>query len=222
MKLLASILLAAVCVGCIARIVVVDLAERRIPRQLCWAIAASGALLQLMVNGTSSVLQGALYGVVVVVVCSIVSALLGKNSIGGGDVRCMAALSLATGWGAPVGFLACFAVATPWALVQRFRLRDRVNKGRELRERTNSGLKLRERGYFKGKTHGCTDGRHEANISVSTNDETRAYVSGKGEKECISTRSKMHAHANEKGEGTFAFAPFLAIWLSAGLLASVL
>lgn len=212
MKLLASILLAAVCVGCIARIVVVDLAERRIPRQLCWAIAASGALLQLMVNGTNSVLQGALCGVAVVVVCNIVSVLLGKNSIGGGDVRCMAALSLATGWGAPVGFLACFAVATPWALAQRFHLRASANKGRD----------LRERGYFKGKTHGCTDGRHEANISVSTNDETRAHVSGKGEKECISTRSKMHAHANEKGEGTFAFAPFLAIWLSAGLLASVL
>jgi len=110
MKLFASVLLVAVCVGCIARIVVVDLAERRIPRQLCWVIAASGALLQLMVNGTNSVLQGALCGVAVVVVCNIVSALLGKNSIGGGDVRCMAALSLATGWGAPVGFFACFAV----------------------------------------------------------------------------------------------------------------
>jgi len=183
MKLFASVLLVAVCVGCIARIVAVDLAERRIPRQLCWVIAASGALLQLLVNGTSSILQGTLCGVVVVVVCNIVSALLGKNSIGGGDVRCMAALSLATGWGAPVGFLACFAVAAPWALVQRFRLRNHVNKGRELRERTNSGLKLRECSYFK--------------------DETRR-------------------HANEKGEGTFAFAPFLAVWLIVGLLASVL
>lgn len=38
--------------------------------------------------------------------------------VGGGDVRCMAALSVASGFAAPAGFAACFLAAAVVALVK--------------------------------------------------------------------------------------------------------
>ena len=117
--------LAIACVGAMAAIVAIDLKQRRIPRQLCWTIAACGGALQLVVCGKDSLFEGIAVGFAVVVACLVAKRMLGEDSIGGGDVRCMAALSMATGWGAPVGFTACFASAAAWSLAKKLRNRAR-------------------------------------------------------------------------------------------------
>ena len=124
MKFVLASILVGVCAVAMARIVAIDLEQRRIPRQLCWAIAASGSLLQLMVLGSESLAVGLLVGMAVVVACRIAARFLGEHCIGRGDVRCMTALSLATGWGAPVGFIACFSCAAVWSLVRKWHDRE--------------------------------------------------------------------------------------------------
>lgn len=117
-----SALIGALVLACavlMMAIVAIDLEQRRIPRQLCWAIAACGSALQLIVCGCESLVVGLLIGMVVVAACHMAVRFLGEHCIGGGDIRCMAALSLATGWGAPAGFVSCFSCAACWSLVRR-------------------------------------------------------------------------------------------------------
>jgi len=117
----------ALCLAAMAAIVVLDEATRIIPRELCWALAAAGALLQICIGGVANVVVGMVWGMAVCSVAVVSRWLVdrrrsdGRSSLGGGDVRCMAALSLATGPGAPVGFAACFAAASLWAVIARTR-----------------------------------------------------------------------------------------------------
>lgn len=108
-----SLLAAALC----------DTAARVIPRETCIAIAGAGMALQLMSCGAAALLAGAVFGVVVMLLCATanrIGALLGKGvQVGGGDVRCMAALSLASGSAAFAGFASCFLVVALCALVGR-------------------------------------------------------------------------------------------------------
>ena len=121
MRPIIAAVMAAACAVVMACIVVIDLDQRRIPRQLCWAIAACGSVLQVVACGGESLIAGVLVGLAVTVACRIATCFLGEHAIGGGDVRCMVALSLATGWGAPAGFATCFSCAAVWSLLRRWR-----------------------------------------------------------------------------------------------------
>ena len=124
MRIAVAATMAGVCAIAMVCIVAIDLEQRRIPRQLCWLIAVCGSALQATTCGIGSLFAGMLVGLLVVVVCRVAVLFFGEHAIGGGDVRCMAALSLATGWGAPVGFVTCFSSATAWSLFRRWRDRE--------------------------------------------------------------------------------------------------
>ena len=98
-----------------------DTAARVIPRETCFAIAGAGSALQLVSCGLASLFAGVVFGVVVALLCAVANRIgnrLGRGSqIGGGDVRCMAAL--ASGSAAFAGFAACFLVVALFALAGR-------------------------------------------------------------------------------------------------------
>lgn len=97
-----------------------DVTARVIPRELCWTLGAAGACHQLLANGPMALFAGALFGAVAAFLGALAngvpSARSGEPLVGGGDVRCMAALSLATGCQAFLGFFLCFLAAGAWAL----------------------------------------------------------------------------------------------------------
>lgn len=92
-----------------------DLAARSIPRETCYLAGAAGIVFQALGAGARSIVAGAAFGGVVVafcLLCNRVAARRGSGmAVGGGDVRCMMALSLASGFGAFDGFAACFLTA---------------------------------------------------------------------------------------------------------------
>lgn len=106
----AAVLLAAAC----------DLAARAIPRETCWAVGAAGALLQMVTAGPAALAAGALFGGAVAALCALCNRMALRRgracAVGGGDVRCMAALSLASGYDAFGGFALCFSVAAACAV----------------------------------------------------------------------------------------------------------
>ena len=119
----------AVCIAAMAAIVLFDMTIRIIPCGLCWLLAGSGLALQAGMHGAGGVAAGACWAIVLYACTRIaahaVNRRLGSEgaAIGGGDMRCMAALSLATGPYAPCGFAVCFGVAALWAAVARMRKR---------------------------------------------------------------------------------------------------
>ena len=100
-----------------------DAAARVIPWETCFAIAGAGSALQLVSCGLASLFAGVVFGVVVALLCAVANRIgnrLGRGSqIGGGDVRCMVALSLASGPAAFAGFAACFLVVALFAFAGR-------------------------------------------------------------------------------------------------------
>lgn len=111
---LAATLLGA-CVFAMAAAVVCDMRARTIPLEACAAVALAGATFQATAHGLEGVAAGLLLALAVVGGCSLANRLLRVRCPGGavgrGDVRCMGALSLATGAGAACGFAACYALA---------------------------------------------------------------------------------------------------------------
>lgn len=100
--------------------VVCDLRARILPLEICALIAVAGVLFQLVVQGVRGVIFGAAYAVVVVIGCFVANRVCSRSdsmAVGGGDVRCMAALSLACGAAAPFGFAVCYACAGAFSLV---------------------------------------------------------------------------------------------------------
>lgn len=106
--------------GALLCAVVCDLKARLIPRKTCVAIAVSGAFAQVASQGVGSLATGALFGVAAVAACRVLCAWAkarGRpNMVGGGDVRCMAALSIASGSAAFAGCFACYLCAAVAAL----------------------------------------------------------------------------------------------------------
>ena len=92
-----------------------DVAARVIPRESCWVIAAAGAALQAASAGARALAAGAACGCACAGFCLLANRLaqrLGRGRmVGGGDARCMAALSIASGFGALEGFAVCFSAA---------------------------------------------------------------------------------------------------------------
>ena len=120
-------LLRGICIACMGAIVLFDMTMKLIPTPLCWAMGAVGLLAQAYIGGYGSTAAGAIGACCVLVACLGVDALAqaGKKDagrqqlIGGGDVRCMMALALATGPKWLPGALVCFAAASVCGLVAR-------------------------------------------------------------------------------------------------------
>lgn len=127
----------AACMACsaaMALIVLCDDEARIIPRGLCWLLAVAGIALQGCAGGVPAIAAGAIWAVVFYLISRTALWLVDgrkdreEPSLGGGDVRCIMALSLATGPGAPVGSVACFAAAAIWAVIERVRGRMKAGE----------------------------------------------------------------------------------------------
>ena len=97
-----------------AAAVACDMRARIIPIEACLAIALAGIAVQALMGGATALAAGAAFGMLVVAACALANRAFGRGGappVGRGDVRCMAALSLASGFAAPCGMLACYALA---------------------------------------------------------------------------------------------------------------
>lgn len=113
---------AAITVAVVAMAVAVacDLRARIVPLETCAVIAGAGALFQMTTAGLQGLVVGGVFAVVIVLACIAVNRLFGRKGgvpVGYGDVRCMAALSLASGAATPVGVVACYVAAAAFSLV---------------------------------------------------------------------------------------------------------
>ncbi|WP_080804035.1 prepilin peptidase [Arabiibacter massiliensis] len=107
------------CGAAMAVAVACDVQARIIPLETCLALAVGGAAFQLGTGGVRALAAGALIAAVVVAGCAAANRLLGRGGgvpVGHGDVRCMAALSLASGPAAPFGLLVCYGCAAAFSL----------------------------------------------------------------------------------------------------------
>ena len=96
-----------------------DLRARMIPLESCAVLAVFGFVFQLLRGGLPALGSGVVAAAGVLVVCWIARRIFRQNarSVGGGDMRCMVALSLATGPGALTGALACYVAASVFSIV---------------------------------------------------------------------------------------------------------
>lgn len=122
----ASWVACATCAAVMAAIVVFDQTARLIPRFLCWLLAGAGVVFQRCTQGWPGVMAGFCWAIILLAAAAVAALSIrwrrGEScSIGGGDMRCMAALSLASGASAPWGFAACFVVAALWSIAARLR-----------------------------------------------------------------------------------------------------
>ena len=104
----------ALCGAAMAAAVACDMRARIIPIEACLAIALAGIAVQALMGGATALAAGAAFGMLVVAACALANRAFGRGGappVGRGDVRCMAALSLASGFAAPCGMLACYALA---------------------------------------------------------------------------------------------------------------
>lgn len=109
----------AVAAAAMAVAVVCDLRARIVPLETCAALALAGAVFQVTVSGLGGVLVGCGFAAFVVLCCLAVNRLFGRTGrapVGFGDVRCMAALSLASGAATPVGAALCYGCAAAFSL----------------------------------------------------------------------------------------------------------
>lgn len=120
------------CIVCLGWAVVEDLRRRVIPRASCYGIALCGAAVQVAAYGLPGLCWGLGLSVVAVALCACSSwavaaagsltrrshaggsggsagASEAEPPIGGGDVRLIAALCVATGQAAPFGVVLCAA-----------------------------------------------------------------------------------------------------------------
>ena len=114
--------LAAVLAACgVAMIVsvVCDVRARMIPLECCAALLAGGVAFQLLTEGVSGLVAGAVVAVAVFAVCWVANRIFRAvgGSVGQGDVRCMAALAVLCGPASLVGAAACYIAASVFSVV---------------------------------------------------------------------------------------------------------
>ena len=104
-----------ICASAMAVSVVCALRARVIPLEACGLMAVAGTAFQLLACGPAGAAAGLGTALIVAAGSALANRLLGARCPGGavgrGDVRCMGALSLATGAGALCGFAACYTLA---------------------------------------------------------------------------------------------------------------
>lgn len=109
-----------VCLLAMEVAVVCDLRARTIPLETCVLVVLAGAAFQVAVNGFEGVMAGLMFAGIAVIGSMVANRVLRGHcpggAVGGGDVRCMGALSVATGAGAACGFAACYALAAATSL----------------------------------------------------------------------------------------------------------
>lgn len=110
-----------VMLACLGHLVYTDLKRRIIPRRDCYAIALSGTILQLLFGGLQAWFVGFGFGVAALVLCLSIDKLASRRCsksimLGGGDVRLIVALSLATGPWAVWGAFGAAIAALLWAI----------------------------------------------------------------------------------------------------------
>lgn len=99
--------------------IVADLRARIIPWGLCALVATMGLLARILLGDGAGIVAGAEFALMVGIVCVSANRVLrGRHplgAVGGGDIRCMAALSLACGAGSLCGFAVCYVAAALFA-----------------------------------------------------------------------------------------------------------
>lgn len=109
----------AVAATAMAAAVICDLQARIVPLEACAALAAAGVVFQASTAGLEGVLAGCAFAVFAVLCCLALNRLFGgagRTPVGYGDVRCMAALSLASGVATPLGAALCYGGAAAFSL----------------------------------------------------------------------------------------------------------
>lgn len=108
----------AICGVTMVVVVVCDLRARIIPLEACAVVALMGVVAQLALGGVSALVTGGVVAALVGAGCLLANHLARGRTlpVGRGDVRCMAALSLASGPAAPVGLFACYVCAAACSL----------------------------------------------------------------------------------------------------------
>lgn len=92
---------ATICFFTMLIAVVCDLRARIIPYECCVVVALFGAFFQMSTAGFSGLFAGTVCGIAVVAVCATVNHFGRRHEkypIGYGDIKCMGALSIATGF----------------------------------------------------------------------------------------------------------------------------
>lgn len=112
---------AALAVAALAMAVAVacDLCARIVPLETCAGLAGAGVVFQASTAGAEGVFAGCAFAAVAVACCLAANRLFGKAGrapVGYGDVRCMAALSLASGFATPIGAALCYGGAAAFSL----------------------------------------------------------------------------------------------------------
>ena len=122
-QIVVAILGVVVCIASMAHIVVSDLTTRLISTRACEVLGVAGAMYQISLFGLGGLETGLLSMAAVTVANVTINNFfhfrVRDQSIGGGDVRCMAALALATGRGCVAGALVCCIAAVAWAVVMQ-------------------------------------------------------------------------------------------------------
>lgn len=116
---LIALIAIGVCSASMVHIVLSDVRTRLISTRACRILGISGAIYQLANAGIGGLAVGLLSAMAITVANIVFDAVarfrFNGYGIGGGDVRCMAAIALATGQGCFVGALFCCGVAIVWA-----------------------------------------------------------------------------------------------------------
>lgn len=113
------VLLCAISAGAAGLACVTDLRDRIIPNGSCLAIGGAGFLLQMLFGEAGALAFGILFAVLICFVNLALDKVFrcsGRQGVGWGDIKLMAALSLASGKHAAVGCLVSLCAAAVFCL----------------------------------------------------------------------------------------------------------
>lgn len=120
--------MAAICAAGMAAAVLIDWVCGLIPVELCVIIAGAGLLYQASMHGIEGVCVGLIAAVLIATTAWIAEWLVRRiarapsftEAVGGGDIRCMGALAIATGSGALFGCVVACCAALIAAFIRAF------------------------------------------------------------------------------------------------------
>lgn len=109
-----------ICVLAMIVAVVCDLKARMLPLECCFVLGLAGMIFEWLRGGMGAFGAGVACALATTMLCCGVNYWGRKRGcvpIGHGDIRCMAALCLATGFAAPFGMAVCYLAAGAFSLV---------------------------------------------------------------------------------------------------------
>ena len=100
-----------------AVITIVDIRIHLVPNEAVLAMMLVGFILQIGLNGISSMITAVISALVVMVVFIVLGSVLGFNTVGAGDVKLAGAMGLALGWPLIMyGMVGMSAILLVWCL----------------------------------------------------------------------------------------------------------